>query len=283
MNLSVHRTAWGLVGDGLPWLELDVFTRDAATAGYDGVEFPLFYMDAGQGGRNATEARVREALAVTGLNYIPLIATRPDDWGDRAAHFQSYIAQLDDAKRMGASRAAVHAGADSFDAATAIDFYRDCHLAARDAGIDACFETHRGRALNDPWRTRDILAALPELRLTSDLSHWLVVVDRIPNDIADLFEEASRRAGHLHARISHEKGPQVPDPRDPHWTEHVELHRRWWQISVDAARNRGEVLTACSEFGPPPYMNAAPYSQEPAADILEVNSWMRDRLVEWFG
>ena len=153
---------------------------------------------------------------------------------------------------------------------------------AKDAGLDACFETHRGRALYDPWRTRDLLEELPDLRLTSDLSHWFVVVDRMPHDIADLFEEASRRTGHLHARIGHEKGPQVPDLRDPLWAEHVALHRHWWQISVDAAASRGEVLTACSEFGPPPYMNAEPYSQKPAADIRAINDWMRDRLIRWF-
>ena len=282
MSIAIYRTAWGLVGPGLHWQELDEFVRDAARDGYVGVEFPLFYMDAGQGGRAATEARVLEALSETSLSYIPLIATRPEAWGDRGAHFESFKAQLSEARCMGATKAAVHAGADSFDAATARAFYGDCHAAAQDAGLDGCFETHRGRALNDPWRTRDILEALPELRLTSDLSHWMVVVDRIPHDIADLFEKASRRTGHLHARIGHEKGPQVPEPRDPHWGEHADLHRHWWQISVDAAVARREVLTGCSEFGPPPYMNAAPYSQKPVADILEVNAWMRDRLVAWF-
>ena len=282
MSISVYRTAWGLVGPNLRWQELDAFTRDAAAEGYAGVEFPLFYMDAGAGGRDATEGRVRSALADTGLGYIALIATRPAHWGDRAAHFESFRTQVSQARAMGATRAAVHAGADSFDPLTARDFYRDCLALAQDEGLDACFETHRGRALNDPWRTRDLLEAIPELRLTSDLSHWLVVVDRMPHDITDLFEEASRRTGHLHARIGHEKGPQVPDPRDPIWSEHVALHRHWWQISVNAAKARGEVLTACSEFGPPPYMNAEPFSQKPAADIVEVNDWMRGRLVEWF-
>ena len=282
MTISLYRTAWGLVGPKLTWSELDEFSRDAAAESYDGVEFPLFYMDAGAGGRDATEGRVRDALAETGLNYIPLIATRPAQWGDREAHFDDFRDQIIQARKMGATRVAAHAGADSFAPEVAIAFLRDCHNLASDAGIDACFETHRGRPLNDPWRTRDALEALPDLRLTSDLSHWMVVVDRIPHDIADLFEEASRRSGHLHARIGHEKGPQVPEPSDPHWAEHVQLHRHWWQLSVDAAEARGEVLTGCSEFGPPPYMNAAPFTQQPVADIVMLNNWMRDRLVEWF-
>lgn len=98
----------------------------------------------------------------------------------------------------------------------------------------------------------------------------------------DLFDEASRRSGHVHARIGHEKGAQVPHPGDQIWAEHVELYRRWWGISREAATARGASFTITPEFGPPPYMNLRPFSHERDGDVVELNRWMRDKLVEWF-
>ena len=99
----------------------------------------------------------------------------------------------------------------------------------------------------------------------------------------DLFELASSRSRHLHARIGHEKSPQVTEPSDPAWEEHVALYRRWWQISVDASVKRGEALSISPEFGPPPYMHAEPFTGQPSGDIVGANQWMRARLEEWFG
>ena len=134
----------------------------------------------------------------------------------------------------------------------------------------------------EPWRTARLLEAMPDMLLTSDLSHWHVVVDRNPRDIMDIFDEASRRSGHVHARVGHEKGAQVPHPADPVWSEHLELYRRWWSISRDAARERGKTFTITPEFGPPPYMNQRPFSHARDADVVELNGWMRDKLLEWF-
>lgn len=277
-NIEIYRSAWGLVGADRPFGTLEQFIEDAAVRGYRGVEFPLFELK-----NNAMSAgQLTEHLDRHKLIYIPLIATLPENWSDLAAHMESFRSQLALARELGATRAAVHTAADSATPKEAVAYFSEAKARADDVGLDACFETHRSRPMNDPWRTAHLLEALPDLRLTSDLSHWMVIVDRIPNDIMDLFDEASRRAGHLHARVGHEKGPQVPDPRDPIWAQHVELHRRWWTISVEAAAERGEVLTVSPEFGPPPYMDARPFTQEPAADVAEVNDWMRARLAEWF-
>ena len=110
----------------------------------------------------------------------------------------------------------------------------------------------------------------------------MLVVDRIPDDIMDLFDLASARSGHLHARVGHEKSPQVTEPSDPAWEDHVALFRRWWQISVEAEAERGTALSVSPEFGPPPYMHAEPFTGRPSADIVAANSWMRERLEAWF-
>lgn len=281
--MQQFRTTWGLIGPNCPWSNLTSFIHDAAREGYDGVEFALANLAFEADDTDQAIQQVKLALSETGLKVIPLIATRPSNWGSVSGHLHEFKRQAFLAKALGASKSAVHCGADSFGHETAVEYLRDCLSIASDLGIEACMETHRGRPMFDPWRTARLLDALPDMRLTSDLSHWHVVVDREPLDILDLFDEASRRTGHLHARMGHEKGPQIPHPADPIWAAHIEYYKRWWTISYTAAKERGDNFTVTPEFGPPPYMNTRPFSHERDADILELNNWMREKLNEWFG
>lgn len=278
MTLSIYRTAWGLVGESAPYPDLETFIRDSAARGYAGVEFPIFYID-------PFEARVENVAAVlseTGLDYVPLLASRPAEWSSPGAHLADYATQLGWAQRIGATRAAVHFGADFFSFSDSCEVLAEAMTLASDHGIAPCFETHRGRILFNPFVTRDLLQAIPDMRLTSDLSHWMVVVDRWPDDIMDLFELASERSDHLHARVGYEKGPQIPEPADPVWQAHVDLHRGWWTKTVETARAEGRSLVLVPEFGPPPYMHAVPFTQAPVTDLISANEWMREKLAEWF-
>lgn len=281
--MKQFRTTWGLVGPSMPWMNLSKFIEDAARADFQGVEFPLAHLAFEHPDEAEAISRVLAKLEETELQLIALIATRPENWGDEAGHLEDFKRQVSLAQRLGAQKAAVHCGADSFDHATSVRFLRDVHLLAADHGVLPCIETHRGRPLFNPWSTAALLDALPDMRLTSDLSHWHVVVDRDPIDIMDLFDEASRRASHVHARIGHEKGPQVPHPGDQFWKDHVALYKRWWTISKESMDARGETFTIASEFGPPPYMNTRPFSHEPDCDLVQLNSWMQGRLTDWFG
>ena len=213
MAIDIYKTAWGLVGQGCHYATLPDFVASASDEGYRGVEFPVFYLDAEPGG-SATAARVvRERLEELGLDYIALIATRTEAWGDFDAHLDSFRAQCREASALGATKAAVHAGADSFGADRGQRFIETCRSIAIDLGLRPCFETHRGRILYNPFVCATLLERIPDLELTSDLSHWLLVVDRIPTDIMELFERASERSGHLHARIGHEKAHRLRSHR----------------------------------------------------------------------
>lgn len=280
--MEIYRCTWGLVGPDAVWSTVSDFISDTKEEGYAGVEFPLAHLAFEKGDADEHIAIVRDKLEESGLSVIPLIATRPSDWGDPSAHLQAFKEQARQATALNGRKVAVHCGADSFDHSTAVSFLRDCQSVASDLGLSICVETHRGRPLFEPWRTARLLEALPELLLTSDLSHWHVVVDREPDDIMELFDEASRRSGHVHARVGHEKGAQVPHPADPLWDEHLDLYQRWWTISRDAALARGATFTVTPEFGPPPYMNQRPFTKDPDADVRDLNRWMRDRLLEWF-
>jgi len=282
--VSIHliKTAWGLVGQGNRYTTLLEFVESACDENYQGVEFPVFYLDAEPDGPDDAELALEQRTNQLGLDYVALIATQAERWGDYDAHLDSFRSQCGIATRLGARKAAVHAGADSFGVELGQQFLEECMSIADEHEIVPCFETHRARILYNPFTCATLLERIPELQLTSDLSHWLLVVDRIPNDIMDLFDLASARSAHLHARVGHEKSPQVTEPSDPAWADYVALYRRWWQISVEAHRDKGKSLSVTPEFGPPPYMHAEPFTGEPSADIVAANQWMRDRLTEWF-
>ncbi|MEO1034921.1 MAG: TIM barrel protein [Pseudomonadota bacterium] len=282
MSIHLYKSAWGLVGAGCRYLSLSSFVASAHEEHYRGVEFPVFLLDNEPDGPDHAADALTEQLADLDLRYIALIATRPESWGDYDQHLASFRSQCRQAAQLGARKASVHAGADSFGIERGQRFLAECASIANDHGVSPCFETHRARILYNPFTCATLLERMPELALTSDLSHWLLVVDRMPHDIMDLFDLASARTQHLHARVGHEKSPQVTEPADPAWTEHVALYRRWWQISVDARAAAGDVLSVSPEFGPPPYMHAEPFTGEPSADIAAVNRWMREQLDDWF-
>ena len=239
-------------------------------------------MDSETAGRQATEEMLQAKLRDYNMGYIPLFATWPEDFSSYKQHLAGFRLQCEQAQRLGVSKAVVHAGADSMGVETGFRFLSECLSIAEDNGIQPCFETHRARILYNPYDTAKLLDKLPQLTLTADLSHWLVVLDRWPNDAMPLFEYASTRAAHFHGRIGHEKAPQITEPSDPRWQDHVKLFKSWWQITFDTAQEQQRQLTATPEFGPFPYLHHEPFTHRPGADLVKVNRWMREKLDEWF-
>ena len=280
MTVQLYRAAWGAVGEGpyFAWDNLLDFTRDIAAEGYAGVEFPFTFFDNPAISPVGTEEKFREILAETGLGFVPLIATLPDRWDDYEGHLELFKKLVKRAADWGATKASVHTGADSMDDDMVVRYYTEATSIARDSGIEPYYETHRARPFYNPWRTVKLLERLPDIWLTADFAHWLPVVDRLPYDLQELFEICAARTGHLHARIGHEKGPQVPDPRDPIWDKHTELHEQWWDLCVNGAIARGDSMIIVPEFGPWPYLDHMPFTHEPVADVKQVVAWMRDRL-----
>ncbi|MEM7141935.1 MAG: TIM barrel protein [Actinomycetota bacterium] len=274
MPVRLIRHAWGAVGDGGPWSDLASLIHDAAAEGYAGVEFPLFVLDADT---NAADAAL-QAIASTGLDYLPMVLTFPSSPHDPDAHLRALRDQLERAAELGATRVNAHAGSDAFDDATTAAFLTDSLEIARAVGIELLHETHRSRPLYNPWRTARMVEEVDGLRLTADYSHWVCVSERLPLDAAEVFERCAPAVGHIHARVGHAQGPQVPDPSDPAWSMELRTHEAWWDQIVDAAATRGDDMTITPEFGPPPYLATVPHTGEPVADLATVVAYMRDRL-----
>ncbi|MBB5350922.1 sugar phosphate isomerase/epimerase [Haloferula luteola] len=176
------------------------------------------------------------------------------------------------------------AGYDAWPLEEAIRFFRGVVDLEQKHGIGISVETHRGRSTFSPWATREILLAVPDLKLTCDFSHWCVVAERwILDEHPEILDLAAQHAYHIQARIGYAQGPQVPDPRAPEYAEAYEVHLRWWDRVVECMATRGfDEITLTPEFGPDGYLQCEPFSRKPVADLWELNRWIGHALAERF-
>lgn len=145
-------------------------------------------------------------------------------------------------------------------------------------------ETHRGRYSFNPWLMRDVLLALPSLLITADFSHWCVVSERfVLDDEPELLSLTAKHVHHIQPRVGYSQGPQVPDPRAPEYASALAAHECWWDVLWDGMAARGySRCTATPEFGPDGYLQCAPFTRKPVADLWEVNTWIGHRQRERF-
>lgn len=175
-------------------------------------------------------------------------------------------------------------GYDAWDFEEAMLFHRGVLDLEQKHGVAISVETHRGRYSHNPWLFREILKALPDLKITCDFSHWCVVTERlILNEEPEILNLAASHAFHIQPRVGYGQGPQVPDPRAPEYEYALEAHEQWWDVVWESMLGRGfEEVTMTPEFGPDGYLQAAPFTQVPVADLWEVNRWIGWRLKERF-
>jgi hypothetical protein len=177
----------------------------------------------------------------------------------------------------------VQGGSDAWGQAEAEDFYGAVLELERRVGVTFAHETHRMRCFGNPWTTRAILQRFPNLKLTCDFSHWVCVTERLLDDCVEIIQLAAQHCFHLHARVGSEEGPQVPDPRAPEWSRHLEAHEKWWALIRASQQQRGmAVATATPEFGPAPYLHTLPFTQAPVADLADICDWMAHRLIRLY-
>ncbi len=262
MQVQIYKALWGMTGS-----LASMFER-VATAGYDGVEaWPQNQFD---------DATLFLQLAEQhNLNVI--IAGFIDDKADVQSLLQQFAS-------FNPTRINLHPGRDAMTFDEGCAFFEECLNVADSLDMPVLHETHRGRLTYDPWTTAAYLRQFPELRITADYSHWVNVCGRLPNDVMADIELANQRAGHIHARVGYEHGPQVPDPSAPEYAPHLEWHEAQWKKIYDLHVAAGaELLTFDPEYGPPSYMHTLPHTNVPVADLWEVCLWSANRARELFG
>jgi sugar phosphate isomerase/epimerase len=171
-----------------------------------------------------------------------------------------------------------HSGRDHFSFEQNKAFIDHTTRLAKESGVKICHETHRSRIMFAAHTTRQFIEKIPELRLTLDISHWCNVHESLLQDQQQTVQMVLERVDHIHARIGHPEGPQVNDPRAPEWASAVKQHFEWWDKVVENKKRNGERMTFLTEFGPPDYMPALPYSRQPVADQWAINVHMMQLL-----
>ncbi len=272
MKLTLVRHLWGVDHTH----GLDHYLPRWRAAGYTAIESA--YRDSPD----------REALVGllkrSGFGFVPQVFSNDfTPGGSVREHLDSLRGQIEECLPHRPLFFNAHSGTDSWSAAEAEDFYGEVLAMEKSFGIILCHETHRARYFSTPWNTAPILRMYPELKLTCDFSHWVCVAERLLPDCGEIIRLAADHCHHLHARVGHEEGPQVSDPRAPEWQNHLTVHEGWWDIIWNSQRERGmDTSYLTPEFGPPPYRATLPHTGVPVADLADICDWMAARQASRF-
>lgn len=268
MELRFYRTYWA--ANHVSWRQ---FAAEARDDGYDGLEAPV-------PADPASRALLAAALEEFGFDLVAEITTSgtyvPDRDATPARHLDDLRRKLEVSLRLSPRHVNCLAGLDAWPLAQSIDFFGRALEIVKAAGASLSFETHRSRATFNPWVTRDLVQALPELRLTADFSHWCVVAERLVMDTEpDVLAALAPHVRHMHGRVGYDQGPQVPHPAAPEYAHCLASHQKWWEACWAAMAAAGiEVATMTPEFGPDGYLHHLPFTGMPVGDLREINRWM---------
>ncbi|MBU1215633.1 MAG: sugar phosphate isomerase/epimerase [Gammaproteobacteria bacterium] len=266
MELQLYKTMWGHQG------ALDVAAAQALDAGFAGLE---------GNADNLPRDELRDVLQARGLAYIQEIVTGGNYVPRRHDTVLEHIADVERQLQLGRSLdpqwVTVIGGCDAWTLEQSVRFLGESQEIAARMGIACSFETHRSRSLFNPWVTLAVLERLPELKLTCDFSHWVVVLERQLDDDWDAVLEVAKHAHHIHARVGYDQGPQVPHPAAPEYAAALASHQRYWEAIWSVQLAEGRALSSMTpEFGPDGYLHTLPFTKQPVADLWEINAWMGD-------
>jgi hypothetical protein len=257
-QLKIFATNWGFSGG------IHQFCKKAKAEGYDGIE-----VWAPRGAKARDE--LMNAVEKNNLAYGFLVGNSGNSFKQNLEVFQEYVSLATTYRPLFIN---CHSGKDffSFDENKQfIDFTTQISQASQ---IPIYHETHRARILFAAHIARKFIEAIPDLKLTLDISHWTCVAGSLLEDQQATVLKALERTEHIHSRIGLSNGPQIPDPRAPEFQKEVAAHFAWWDKVVELKSNKGELLTMTTEFGPSSYMWTLPYTKQPVANLWEVNAYM---------
>lgn len=256
MEIRHYKALWGMTEP-----TLDDQLKRIKAAGFDGFENPVM-----------PHNEVKAACEKHDLGYIAMLFV------EDAENLKKGLGEAYDG---GADKVTVHAGRCYWPYEQGAKFFEEALKVVEGHPFEVNFETHRGRLLFEPQSTARYLKDFPTLHLCADLSHWTCVCESMLGEQKEAMDGMTKRTRHIHARVGHEEGPQVPDPRKPQWEGHVKRFEQMWDAIRAAHVERGaKMMTVDPEFGPPNYLWTNPADGKPLADLFDVCAWMKDRLKE---
>lgn len=250
-RLRVQHSLWSLgklpMNGEAEWTLDEKFERVKA-AGFEAVECWL-------GDEN--EAEVAGALKRHGLRLI---------LGHRPFREEDIRKTVDRAVRLGADFV-FGQPADAFTSLSDVAaLVRAGQKMAADAGMPFFVETHRNNFTENLPQTLALIEAVPDIRFTGDLSHFVVVGEFYgwgEEKAADRMAPVLERVSHLHGRISNGEQVQV-DVGDGSGAT-AQFFVSLWSIAMRhwlAGAGPGDVFPFTSELGPPRYAITLPDGRE---------------------
>jgi hypothetical protein len=268
MELALYRTLWGVKE---PITALAPILRKVGFQGVEG-RVPL-----------DVESRTvfKQALEATGLDYIAIIFTGGDVIPDQSKtvddHLHILEQQLPYAKELGAKFVNVLAGNDRWPMAKQVEFFTKALAIAKNAGVKCSFETHRSTSLYSPWVTLELMELVPDMMFTLDISHWILVCERLLDKPEDDLSAFLKRVFHIQARVGYDQGAQVPHPAAPEYQTALKYHQQLWEQVWSYHQSQGRnVTTMTTEFGPDGYLHHLPFTNVPVADLWSLNDWIAE-------
>ncbi|MGX1931070.1 sugar phosphate isomerase/epimerase family protein [Flagellimonas sp. 2504JD4-2] len=263
-KLLFFQTNWG---NTLSW---DAFCERAKTSGFDGIDVWL------PAAPESQEA-LKTALKKHGLLLNLMHGT------NKNIPFEQSLKQFEEKLKVLVKWNPVlvncHTGSDFFTLKQNQAFIDVANKISKESGIPVYHETHRGRFSYNLPDTKKYLSAIPDLKLTLDISHWMVVHESLLEGQTKDLEQVVDRSHHIHARVGHAEGPQVNDPEAPEWEKALQRHLDIWEQIIRKRWAEGQqTVTITSEFGPPTYLPALPYTQIPVADQWKANVFIMNVL-----
>ncbi|MFM1879307.1 MAG: hypothetical protein RLZZ241_2173 [Bacteroidota bacterium] len=261
-----NREIWFFQTDWGNTLSWDAFCARAKASGFDGIDIWL-------PAEPEAQTALKQALNKYNLKLNLMHGTNRSVPYDES--LRQYTLKLYELAKWNPILINSHTGSDFFSAAQNSSFIEAAQRVSLETGIPIYHETHRSRFSYTLPATAEYLRSISELKLTADISHWMVVHESLLESQDNMLRDVLKRANHIHARIGHSEGPQVSDPRAPEWKTALDRHLDLWKdIILRIWENENHPATVTTEFGPPDYMPTLPYSGIPVADQWEANVFM---------
>ncbi|CAF4705693.1 unnamed protein product [Rotaria sp. Silwood1] len=257
-KLKIFRTIWGAESQFSS--DINVLFSEFHRLGFDGIEASLD--DIHHLSKNNDEIFI-ETLSKNKLELIAICYTNwadfvPETWQDLTVdeHLNNLKRELEQAMKYNPIHINIHGGQDNWTIEQQEAFFQGAlELQAKYPNVTSSHETHRGRSLFNPALTLHLISRFPNLRLTADFSHWLVVCERLLNHPSDAkrMRQIISRVDHIHARVGSVQHAQVHDP-PINAPKETQLMQNWWEMIWTEHMKQGKAITTLTpEYGPIPY------------------------------
>lgn len=265
MKIKFFCPRWG--SEKIPWNE---FCEKVKAAGFHGIETPVPLNDFEK--KEIAYQLKKYHLSLIGQYYQSF----EKNFAENVKNFKTHLENI---ASLQPSLIDSQTGKDFFSLKENKELFELAEAVSKERGILIAHETHRNKALFAAHITKQLLIENPGIYITADFSHWCNVSESLLEQQQEAMQIAICRTVHIHARVGHAQAAQVSDPRAPEWEVELKAHLAWWDQIVECRAAKGaDLLTITPEFGPIPYMQTKPFSNEPLADQWDINVYILNLL-----